>query len=54
VWSLLFGFVSIVAVSRLTPPEPEKALSRIFLPLHTPVGEEQRLGDLCAEPQGGQ
>ena len=54
VWSLLFGFVSIVAVSRLTPPEPEKALSRIFLPLNTPVGEEQRLGNLCAEPQGGQ
>lgn len=51
-WSLLFGFVSIVVVSLLTLPEPEKSLDRIFLPLHTPVGEEKRLNHLGCESEG--
>jgi Na+/proline symporter len=47
--SLLLGLITIVSVSRLTPPEPEAALDRIFLPLHTPVGEEQPLSSLGIE-----
>lgn len=52
-WSLVFGAVSIVVVSRLTRPEPAEALERIFLPLATPVGEEQRLAGLGLEAEGG-
>ena len=52
-WSLAFGLVSIVAVSRVTPPEPEQALARIFVALATPVGEEQRLSQLDCGFEGG-
>jgi Na+/proline symporter len=38
-WSLLVATILIVAVSRATRPEPEKALARIFVALHTPVGD---------------
>lgn len=49
-YSLGFGLAAIVLVSRWTPPEPEKALARIFVPLQTPVGEEHgALRQLLAE-----
>ncbi len=53
-WSLLAGLSLMIVVSRWTPPEPEEALARIFLPLYTPVGEEDRLGDLEGQPRQGQ
>ena len=53
-WSLLAGLSLMIVVSRWTPPEPEEALARIFLPLYTPVDEEDRLGDLEGQPQQGQ
>jgi Na+/proline symporter len=52
-WSLAYGFVSIVVVSRLTAPEPEENMVRIFAPLYTPVGEEQRLIDMGLQVEGG-
>jgi Na+/proline symporter len=53
VWSLAYGFVSIVVVSRLTAPEPKENMERIFEPLYTPVGEEQRLIDMGLQLEGG-
>lgn len=41
--SLLFGIVSIVAVSRITAPEEKSKLDRIFRYLEVPVGEEHLL-----------
>jgi Na+/proline symporter len=41
--SLLFGIVSIVAVSRMTAPEEKSKLDRIFRYLEVPVGEEHLL-----------
>ncbi len=37
------GILVLVAVSLLTPPEPEHQLCKFFALLHTPVGEEYRL-----------
>jgi len=37
------GIIAFIAVSALTPPEPEKKLHNFYLLLHTPVGEEERL-----------
>ncbi len=53
-WSLLLGLVLIVAVSRFTPREPARALARVFLPLHTPVGEEHRLKELGCQWEEGE
>ena len=52
-WSLLFGFVSIVVVSFATRPEPAGTLEQIFLPLRVPVGEEERLPGLSEARKGG-
>jgi hypothetical protein len=41
--SLLFGLVTIVAVSLATRPEPQESLNKLFVSLHTPVGFEDRL-----------
>ena len=41
--SLLFGAVSMIVVSLLTPAEPADRLARIFRFLETPVGEEAAL-----------
>jgi len=43
------GLVTIIVVSMLTPPEPEKKLRDFYLLLDTPVGEEQRLKDAGVE-----
>ena len=37
------GFISLVVVSYLTRPEPERALNVFYSLLNTPVGEERRL-----------
>lgn len=37
------GFIALVAVSRMTRPEPEENLKTLDALLHTPVGEEYRL-----------
>jgi Na+/proline symporter len=42
-YSLAFGFTSIVMVSLATPREPQTRLDRVFHFLDTPVGEEGRL-----------
>ncbi|MFZ4621912.1 MAG: sodium:solute symporter family protein [Bacteroidota bacterium] len=39
------GFLAMIFVSLLTPPEPEKQLNKFYTLLHTPVGEEYRLKD---------
>jgi Na+/proline symporter len=51
-WSLVAGVLAIVVVSRLTPPEPEKEMARIFVPLDVPVGEEYRFQQLGLEMEG--
>ena len=39
------GFVAMILVSVLTPPEPAEKLLAFYALLHTPVGEEQQLKD---------
>jgi Na+/proline symporter len=45
--SLMFGIVSIIVVSLMTPPEPAESLEKIFVGLHIPVGYETE-GVACA------
>jgi Na+/proline symporter len=37
------GFITFIAVSMLTKPEPEEKLNKFYTLLHTPVGEEHKL-----------
>ena len=37
------GFIALIAVSLLTPPQDKEKLDRFYTLLHTPVGQEHKL-----------
>jgi Na+/proline symporter len=43
------GFLMMIVLSHLTPPEPERQLEKFYALLHTPVGEEWRLKEQGVE-----